>query len=100
MGNSGIRRNIGIISLSACLLALALPVRAADPVCKDPKTGKIVPCTPTPESGGQPGAGETNGRLCLGAYADLNFNGAQDAGEPFLGGGLVKVIAPATGAVL
>jgi hypothetical protein len=84
-------------------LALAQPllVRADDPICIDPKTKKPIPCPPTdvPNGGNtQPGP-ETNGRICLAAFNDLNFNSLQDSGEPFLTGGQVQVTNLATGAV-
>jgi Type VI secretion system/phage-baseplate injector OB domain len=102
--NAAAVRQIVRVTWSLACIGLALlspqPTRARAPVCLDPITKKEIPCTPKPGSGGEglPGSAETNGRLCLAAYDDLNFNATQDPGEPLAGGGQVKVINLSTGA--
>lgn len=102
---SGIRWVVGLVALCVyAWLAFAQPllVRAAEPSCVDPKTKEKVPCTPTavPAGGGnsQPST-ETNGRICVAAFNDLNLSGIQDAGEAFLSGGQVQITSQATGTI-
>ncbi len=96
---------IGVTVAAASGLLLSsqpAPAHAQAPVCYDPLTKLQIPCTDTPtppEAGGNPQPEpEKNGRICVSAFDDLNFDGAQNPSEPLQGGGQVFVVNESTGA--